>query len=459
MYIKKELQHILKQSLEELNITKEENEIILTKEEECYKTNIAISIARELHKKPEEVGEILKKNLVNDIIEKVDLIYPGILNIKPNKKYLLSGISKIIEQNINYGKSNIGKQRKINIMLSQINPKEDLTINDIKSITYGDNIARILKYNNYNVTTEIYIKNTNNKEETKDKLDIIKQELDKIRINFNKYVYEEDLYNLSKVDNVLDILNRKGYTYFNEDSLWLKTTIYNDKTDRKLISDDGTYSDIMPSIAYHIDRLNNNYDGLIDIINKNNQEGLLPSLRLLSQKVSNIDIKIANRENDKPKEILNNYNPNQIRFIYAENDINSIIDYELYQKQINQENDKLYIIEKCNKQIYQIFNNYHKKINKINKFSTINSDRAYIIMNKLYEFVDIVVESCIKQKPSIITNYTYELVQLFNEYYKEEQIITEDELYTIEHLNFILAIKIVLNNALDLIGIIPRETF
>ena len=41
----------------------------------------------------------------------------------------------------------------------------------------------------------------------------------------------------------------------------------------------------------------------------------------------------------------------------------------------------------------------------------------------------------------------------------EEEIINEDETYTIERLNFILAIKIVLNNSLDLIGIIPRETF
>lgn len=457
MYIIKELQHILKQSLEELNIRKNENEIIITKEDDCYKTNIAISIARELHKKPEEVGEILRKSLVSDLIEKVDLIYPGILNIKINKRYLLRGIAKIIEENINYGKSNIGKKRRVSIMLSKIDANQDLSINDLKCITYGDNLARILKYNNYDVTTEIYVK-SDKINETNNLLEDIRKSLDNLRINFNNYVMEEDLYNSSKVDNVLDILNRKGYTYFDKESLWLKTTLFNDNIDQRLISNDGTYSDLMPSIAYHIDRLNNGYDGLIDVINKDSYQGLLPSLRLLSQNVANIDIKIANIDNNNCMELINKYNSNQIRFLFADNDLN-VIDYNLYFKSINENNDKFSVIEKCNREIYQLFNNYHKKINKVNNFSTIKSDIAYIIMNKLYEFTDIVVESCIKQKTSIITDYTYELVQLFDKFYKEEKIISEDEVYTIEHLNLVLAIKIVLNNSLDLIGIIPRETF
>ena len=160
MYIKKELQHIIKTSLLELNISTDESDIILTKKDNYYTTNIAISISRQLHKKPEEVGEILKSSLIHPLIDKIDLIYPGILNITINEKYLLNGIPKIIEQNINYGKSKIGKQRKINIMLSQINPCDKLTTNNLKNIIYGDNLSRLLKYNDYNVETEIYVQDT-----------------------------------------------------------------------------------------------------------------------------------------------------------------------------------------------------------------------------------------------------------------------------------------------------------
>lgn len=505
MYIKKELQHIIKTNLLELNISFEESDIILTKKDNYYTTNIAISISRQLHKKPEEVGEILKNSLIHPLIDKIDLIYPGILNITINEKYLLNGIPKIIEQNINYGKSKIGKQRKISIMLSLINPTNKLTTNNLKNIIYGDNISRLLKYNDYNVETEIYVQDTfleeygskiknnylelcnskikkdnnnienilyNNYKDTlinKDieyfiekgttyNLDYIKKYLDKLRVNFNKYISEESLYKNSLVDNTLDLLNRKGYTYFDIDSLWLKTTLFNDEKDRKLIYNDGTYTNLLPKISYHLDRFNKKYDGLIDIVDNNyNINELNSSLRMLSCNTSKLDIKILNNNEEiNYEELINKYGINEIRFLF------SLIDKEDYNKYINEintTNDKLYAIEKCNSKIYQIFNNYHKKITKVNEFSTINNKLAYIIMNKLYEFVDVVIESCIKQTPSIISNYVYELVTLFNKYYDEEEIIKEDEKYTIERLNFILAIKIVLNNSLDLIGIIPRETF
>ena len=96
-------------------------------------------------------------------------------------------------------------------------------------------------------------------------------------------------------------------------------------------------------------------------------------------------------------------------------------------------------------------------ITKVNNFSTIDNTDAYIILNKLYEFEDIVIISGLKQKPHLICNYLLELVKIFNTYYNNEQIITEDEIYTNERLNLLLAIKIVINNALNLIGIIPRE--
>ena len=345
MYIKKELQHIIKTSLLELNISTDESDIILTKKDNYYTTNIAISISRQLHKKPEEVGEILKNSLTHPLIDKIDLIYPGILNITINEKYLLNGIPKIIEQNINYGKSKIGKQRKINIMLSQINPCDKLTTNNLKNIIYGDNLSRLLKYNDYNVETEIYVQDTSleeygikiknnylelcNSKILKDNniesilynsykdtlinkdiksfiekgttynLDYIKKYLDKLRVNFDNYISEESLYNNSQVDNTLDLLNRKGYTYFDTDSLWLKTTLFNDKKDRKLIYNDGTYTNLLPKISYHLELFNKNYDGLIDIVDNNYDTlELTSSLRLLSQNISKLDIKVLNNNEE-----------------------------------------------------------------------------------------------------------------------------------------------------------------
>ena len=78
-------------------------------------------------------------------------------------------------------------------------------------------------------------------------------------------------------------------------------------------------------------------------------------------------------------------------------------------------------------------------------------------MNKLYEYKDVILSAGKKKQPHLIAKYVYDLASLFHSYYGQEKMITEDVTYTKERIALLNAIKIVLNNALDLIGIIPRE--
>jgi len=519
MRIKEKLQHIIKNSLIQLEVSKKLNEIIIepSKENDCdYYTNIAISLAKDLHKKPEEIADILKDIIKDKLIDKLEVVYPGTINIYLNRNYIFNGISEIIEKNINYGKSNIGESRKINIDFINDDLGKKINIENIFNAIYGDNLSRILKYNGFEVTKEYYINDTSNeidllaekakkryeeickskdninidlkekttirdtaydiyslyrdikldekieyfkKEEISTILDNKKYELDKYRINYDTYTSEQDLYDRGIIDIILDKLNRKGYTYFKEDELWLKTTDFNDNEDRTLIKSDGSYTYLLPLIAYHIDRLNRKYDGLINVYNIENKEQkqiIKPILKMLEQDTNKLEIKIIPEIKNTNDEILK-LETNIIRYILSSQTINNEIDINLdIVSKTNKENYINYI-ENTNILIHQLLSKYPKKITKANNFSTIDNPLAYIMVKKLYEFKEIVIISGLKQMPHLICNYLLELSQLFNDYYNSEQIITEDEIYTNERLNLLLAIKIVINNALDLIGIIPRE--
>lgn len=527
MRIKEKLQHIIKNSLIKLNIDKKLNEIIIESSKDKsngdYYTNIAISLSKDLHKKPEEIAELLK-NIINDeMIEKLDIVYPGTMVIYLNRNSLVNGISEIITKNINYGKSNIGESRKINIDFINVDVVKKITKDNLFSAIYGDNLSRILKFNGFDIIKEFYLDDTSNeierlanitkerynnlcspkinlginiendveirdtayniyslyrdtkrnedidyfkKEEISTLLDNKKRELDKYRINFNTYTNEQSLYDKGLIDSTLDKLNRKGYTYFYEDELWLKTTEYNDTEDRILIESDGSYTYLLPQASYYIDKLNRKYDGIISIYNKDYQtqkKTLKPVLKMLEQDTNKIEIKLLPEIKLLKSQceleditLLDNINVNNIRYLFASQRIDSEIEINLDIIE-NNDNNPIKYIENTNILIHKLLSNYNKKITKVNKFSTIDSDEAYIILNKLYEFEDIVILSGLKQIPHLICNYLYELTTLFNNYYINEDIITEDEVYTNERLNLLLAIKIVINNALDLIGIIPRE--
>ena len=79
------------------------------------------------------------------------------------------------------------------------------------------------------------------------------------------------------------------------------------------------------------------------------------------------------------------------------------------------------------------------------------------LMDKLINFEDTVITAAEKEQPHIICNYIYELASLFHSYYSQVKFITDDKEYTNERMILLQAIKIVINNSLNLIGIIPRE--
>ena len=78
-------------------------------------------------------------------------------------------------------------------------------------------------------------------------------------------------------------------------------------------------------------------------------------------------------------------------------------------------------------------------------------------MNKLIRFEDTIISASNKKQPHIICNYVYDLASLFHSYYGAYKFITDDKQYTQERMLLLKAIKIVINNSLNLIGVIPRE--
>ena len=80
-----------------------------------YSTNIAMRLAKSLHKKPVDIAneliEVLKKNLTE--ANEVSVAGPGFINFKINESALSACINQIIDAGKDYGKSEFGKHEKL----------------------------------------------------------------------------------------------------------------------------------------------------------------------------------------------------------------------------------------------------------------------------------------------------------------------------------------------------------
>ncbi len=121
-------------------------------------TNVCMIAASQLKRNPKELANELQKELLNsNKFEKVESAGPGFINITLKREDFVSTIEKINVQSVNFGSSEHGKDKSIQIEFVSANPTGPLHVGHGRGAAYGDAIARILKSSGYEVQKEYYI--------------------------------------------------------------------------------------------------------------------------------------------------------------------------------------------------------------------------------------------------------------------------------------------------------------
>src|SRR5699024_5207762 len=103
------------------------------------------------------------------------------------------------------------------------------------------------------------------------------------------------LYESGEVDSAMDKMTENGYTYQADGATWLRTTDFKDDKDRVLVKKDGTFTYLMPDIAYHYDKVERVYDKLINLFGSDHHgyiNRLKASLGALGENPDKLEIEI-----------------------------------------------------------------------------------------------------------------------------------------------------------------------
>lgn len=304
----------------------------------------------------------------------------------------------------------------------------------------------------------------------------IKKDLKEFRVEFDVWTSEKAIRKSGRIEKCLKMLEEEGNIYKQDGATWLKTTKYGDDKDRVIIKNDNTYTYLVPDIAYHLDKMDRGYDELIDVFGADHHgyiTRLKSSIQALGYDSSKLDIKILQmvkliKDKEEIKmskrtgktitisELVEEVGINASRYFFATKSLDTQMnfDIDLAMKQSNE--NPVYYVEYAHARICSILRNMNN-IEKIENYETITSEESFELLNKVYEFKDVVEISAQKRMPHLITNYVYELATLFHSYYSHEKIISDDIKYTMERINLIKTVKITIKNALNLIGVEALE--
>jgi arginyl-tRNA synthetase len=287
-----------------------------------WTTNLAMTLARPLKKRPAEIAGLLRDRmrLAEAGVEKVDVAGPGFMNFWLDPALIAQGIREVVEKNESFGRSDAGHGERVNIEFVSANPTGPLHVGHGRQAALGDAIATLLEWTGWNVSREFYYNDAGVQIENlaasvrawlvaleggelvipeggyhgeyireiaeryvaeqggsaKDAGDVkafavaalrAEQDLDlqAFGVRFDKYFLESSLYTAGKVEETVDALSAAGMTYEDEGALWLRTSRFGDDKDRVMRKRDGTYTYFVPDVAYHVTKWQRGFHRAIDV--------------------------------------------------------------------------------------------------------------------------------------------------------------------------------------------------
>lgn len=515
-------------------------EIPKDKEHGDYATNIAMRLAKVAKKRPidiaSEIIERLDKKAMH--LSNVEVAGPGFINLMIDKSYVLEVSLKINKENENYGNLNIGKQKKICLEFVSANPTGYLHVGHGRGAAYGDSLARIMNKAGYIVHKEHYVNDAGNqitnmaysvyerykevygmpiemkddyyhgkeiikvaediKEEYGDKfinnfdleffknygtdklLNNLKKDLKSFSVEFDTWFSEKSLYKTGAVEKVLNLLNEKEYTYTKDNALWLKTTMYTDEKDRVIIKSDGSYTYLLPDIAYHANKLSRGYDHLIDVLGADHH-GYIDRLKAAVSMVggdsnlidveilqmvrvleNGIEVKMSKRSGKAItlSDLIEEVGPDALRYFYVAKSLSTHMDLDLdLMKQKSNENPVFYA-QYAHARICSIFKNCadaNIEFKPVDRFEYIDVASVNNLCLTLLQYPSVIEEVATKRLVHKLTHYIDELSYQLHSYYNDQKVITDNKELVMEKLTILNAVRIVLKDALTLIGVSAPE--
>ncbi|MFO1243031.1 MAG: arginine--tRNA ligase [Rickettsiales bacterium] len=121
-------------------------------------TNAAMVLAKKAGQNPKQLAEslIVKIKEIPDVIE-ASVAGPGFINMRLKPEVWQKQIGVILDEQVGYGNSGLGKQTKVNVEYVSANPTGPMHIGHARGAVVGDALARLLQKAGYDVTKEYYI--------------------------------------------------------------------------------------------------------------------------------------------------------------------------------------------------------------------------------------------------------------------------------------------------------------
>jgi len=164
--VKSELERLLKEALRTLvhlfNEPADESQVVVERARDPahgdFASNIAMRLAKAARKNPRELAQAIVTAIpANELIAKAEIAGAGFINFRLVKNAWAAELRRVAVQGEAYGRSNVGKARKVMIEFVSANPTGPMHVGHGRQAAVGATLSNLLAATGHDVYREYYI--------------------------------------------------------------------------------------------------------------------------------------------------------------------------------------------------------------------------------------------------------------------------------------------------------------
>ena len=505
-----------------------------------FATNVALVNARVFRRNPREVAENLVGALDASYVREAGVAGPGFVNFRLADGALCEEIGALLKAGDRYGRRE-PEGRPFMLEYVSANPTGPMHVGHGRQAAFGDSLARILEAAGRPVYREYYFNDGGNQirilgesvaaryadiyarewpvsdpgalypgeyvreiaqaladargemylEVSPEKalpeiqafgtrwcMDDIERTLARVRVRFDNYFNEKDLYESGEIEALISDLEESGHVYEADGALWLDSSTLGDDKDRVLRKRDGSYTYMAPDIAYHRNKHERGFATAVDVLGADHagyppriRAGLLALglpedfyevelVRLVKLVRDGEQVKFSRRAGNVVTldELLDEVGEDVARYFYVRSSHKSEINFDLELAVTQSDENPVFYVQYAHARIASIFERAGttpEDVGDVPEGELAAEERQLVL--ELLDFPRVVENAAARREVHPIPTYLETLAHRFHQFYTVHRVLVDDADLRARRLALCAATKTVLRTGLDLVGVAAPE--
>jgi len=311
----------------------------------------------------------------------------------------------------------------------------------------------------------------------------IRHDLRDFGVEFDVWFSESSLFDDGRITRAVDILSEHGHVEERDGAQWFKSTAFGDEKDRVVVRDNGTATYFASDIAYHENKFARGFDEIVNIWGADHHgyiarvKASIEALGLAPERLEILLVQFAVLYENGEKvamstrsgqfvtlaELVADVGRDAARFFYITRRSDQHLDFDLDLAKSQSNDNPVYYVQYAHARICSVMSQLAEKgyVADIDAgllaIEALTDPREKQLAVLLMRYPAMLASAVENREPHLITNYLRELAADFHGYYNASRIITDDAAPRNAKLALITAVKQVLVNGLDLLGVSAPE--